>query len=81
MKYLKINVVFFGLIFLLVGCSSIRKLDKSDEYKNAPLHDKKIVLPKNMNAGVIENHYPMPKVEGNSSVGVSIVPPESSIKE
>ena len=81
MRYLKINVVFFGLIFLLFGCSSIRKLDKSDEYKNAPLHDKKIVLPKNVKAGVIENHYPVPKAEGNSSVGVPLLPPESSIKE
>jgi uncharacterized lipoprotein len=81
MRYLKINVVFFGLIFLLIGCSSIRKLDKSDEYKNAPLHDKKIVLPKNMNTGVIENHYPMPKAEGDSSVGVPISPPECSVTE
>ena len=81
MKYFKINIVFFSLIFLLVGCSSIKKLDQSDEYKNAPAHDKKMVLPKNMKAGVIENHYPMPKAESNSSVGVPLVPPESSVKE
>lgn len=79
MRYFKINIVFLGLIFLLVGCSTIKKLDQSDEYKNAPAHDKKVVLPKNMNVGVIENHYPMPKAECNSPVGVSLSPPESSL--
>ena len=81
MRYFKINIVFLGLIFLLAGCSTIKKLDQSDEYKNAPAHDKKVILPKNMSAGVIENHYPMPKAEGNSSVGVPISPPESNVKE
>jgi uncharacterized lipoprotein len=73
MRYLKFNIVF--IIFLLVGCSAIEKLDKSDEYKSTPAHDKRLVLLKGMSANVIENHYPLPKASSKGSAAVSIEPP------
>ena len=79
MKYLKFNIVFFGLAFLLVGCSTIQNLDKNDEYKNATAHDKRLVLPKDMKANVIEKHYAVPKAESNGSTGVSIEPPRDNM--
>ncbi|CAL7963952.1 conserved hypothetical protein [Gammaproteobacteria bacterium] len=78
MRYLKFNIVFV-LVFLLVGCNAIQKLDKSDEYKDAPTHDKRLVLPKDMNANVIENHYLVPKANSKGSTDVSIEPPKDDM--
>lgn len=79
MKFLNFNIFFFSLAFLLVGCSTIQNLDKYDEYKKAPAHDKRLVLPKDMNAKVIEKHYAVPKAESNGSTGVSIEPPRDNM--
>ena len=49
------------LVFLLSGCSAIQKLDKSDEYKSAPAHDQKLILPRGANTKIIESHYLVPK--------------------
>ncbi|EKE01682.1 MAG: hypothetical protein ACD_21C00072G0005 [uncultured bacterium] len=77
MRYLKFSVIF-GVIFLLVGCGAMRKLDKSDQYKNAPTYGKSLTLPSDMNKSVIEDHYPVPKAGDNSS-NVSILPPGSNL--
>ena len=79
MKYLKFNIIFFSLTFLLVGCSALSKLDNTDEYKNAPAHDKRLILPKDMNTNVIENHYLLPKADSNHPIGVSIEPPRDGM--
>jgi uncharacterized lipoprotein len=77
-RYLKFS--FFVLIFLLVGCNTIRKLDKSDEYKQASAQGKSIILPSDTDVGAIEDHYPVPKVQNNVPVDVSILPPKSDVE-
>lgn len=77
MRYLKYSIIFITS-FLLIGCSTIRKLDKSEEYKNAPSYGKPIVLPADMKADIIENHYPVPKAQDNSA-SVSVLPPGSNL--
>lgn len=74
-------ILILIIVISLIGCSTLKKLDNSDEYKNAPSHDKAIVLPKNINVAAIENHYPVPKAENSSLAGASTLPPESSLVE
>ena len=82
MKYLKFSIFFLSLIFLLTACSAIKKLDKSDEYKNtSSAHDKPLVLPKDIDNGVIETHYSVPKAEGKIPAGSLILPPGSNLTE
>lgn len=75
------NIVFLGVIFLLVGCSAINKLDDSGEYKKASACGKPLVLPKDIDTKAIENHYPVPKAESDNPVGASILPPKSDLIE
>ncbi len=80
MKELRISVVLGCVVLLLVGCSTVRKFDRSCEYKKALPHDKVIVLPKDLNRSVIENHYPVPKIEHSEHPDdVTVVPPGSKI--
>lgn len=80
MKYLKFNIVFI-LIFLLSGCSAMHNINKYDEYKNAPAHDKHIVLPKDINIATTENHYVLPKTTNSTHSNASVLPPGAKIKE
>ena len=77
MNYIRLNIVFISMILLLVGCNTISKLDRSDEYKKARPHDQSLILPRGINSSAVENHYPIPKTEnGKRSVGnASTVPP------
>lgn len=81
MKYLKFNIILFAIV-LLSGCSTVRKLDKSDEYKNAPSHEKRIILPSDMNRAAIENYYPIPKTYSNDKrTDVALLPPRINLSE
>ena len=76
MRYLKYSFVFI-LGCLLIGCNTIRKFDKSDEYKKAPSCGKRIALPEDMKVDMIENHYPVPQAQ-HDCTNVSVVPPGCS---
>jgi uncharacterized lipoprotein len=77
MRYLKF-IVILSSVFLLVGCSAVKKFDKSKEYKNAPADSKALVLPSGVSVETIEDHYPVPKAHHNNLDNVSILPPSSS---
>ncbi len=78
MKLIKLKVAFIGVaVLLLVGCTAIKKLDKSGEYKKSSPCDKPLVLPGDLNKGAIKNRYPVPKVEDGKhhSHDISTAPP------
>lgn len=67
--------VFFIMVLLLIGCNSMKELDKSEEYKNVSHYDENLRLPRDIPASEIENVYHIPKVNSNSPAEVSILPP------
>jgi hypothetical protein len=67
--------VFFIIALLLIGCNSVKELDKSEEYKNVSHYDESLRLPSDMPANTIENVYPIPKVYSSSPAEVSMLPP------
>jgi uncharacterized lipoprotein len=79
MKYLKFNSIFI-LVFLLVGCSYVSKFDKSNEYKNAPVDGKILVLPSGVSVEKIDDHYPVPKAHRDNIDDASYLPPGGSLR-
>lgn len=77
MRNLKLSIIFVFMILSVVGCgSAVDKLDINDEYKKAASHDKSLILPNDINGNVIEDYYPVPKVENSQQkINVSTVPP------
>ncbi len=79
MNHIKVNLVFISVILLLVGCNTVSKLGRSDEYRKAKPHDQSLVLPSDINNGMIKNDYPMPNKRCNNQKTPSdlslIVPP------
>jgi uncharacterized lipoprotein len=78
MRNLKLSIIFVFMILSVVGCgSAVDKIDIDDEYKKAAPHDKSLALPSDIDGNVIEDYYPVPKVENSKQkVNVSIVPPQ-----
>jgi uncharacterized lipoprotein len=74
---MKLEIIFVSMVLLLVGCKTVSKLDRRDEYKKAKPHDYSLILPRDINSSAIENHYPIPKTENGKrpAVSVSTVPP------
>jgi len=80
MKILRFFVPFVCTIFFVAGCvSTMEKLDKCDEYKKSSPHNDPLVIPKDLNSSVIEDHYPMPEVKCKDEIHSSVVPPGSQI--
>lgn len=74
-----VKILSVILLVCLVGCSSVKNLDTSNEYKNAAIHDNILAMPKGINTSSMKNEYPVPGVDGEY-YNVSTVPPGSKIQ-
>ena len=79
---MRLRFIFLSCaVFFIVGCeSTLDKFSKSDEYKKSVSHNDPLVIPKDLNKEVIEDRYPMPRVECEDEGHSSVIPPGSKIK-
>jgi uncharacterized lipoprotein len=81
MKAMNLSIFLIGTVLLLIGCKTIGRLDKSDEYKKALPRDQSLILPSDINGNAIEDRYPVPKAESSKkpAAPVLIIPPECKL--
>ena len=59
----------------------LKVVGQYDDYKEAEPHDKSLVIPDDLNRGSIEDHYSVPKIDGEKSIHSSDLPPGCGIKK
>lgn len=52
--------IIIGLIVFVCGCNTLKKLDKSEEYKKVDHYNKGLVVPSDLNRDIFESDYSIP---------------------